>query len=119
MKKAVLFVSHGSTSAQAVDEAHCTTQSLKQKIPLVEAAFLEINQPSIAEGIDRCVEQGASEIVVLLNFLNSGKHVLEDIPQIIKDAKKKHPQISIKVSEPVGQHPQIENLFIDLIDKAV
>jgi hypothetical protein len=33
-------------------------------------------------------------------------------------AQKKHPQIKFTVSQPIGQHAQIPNLFIDLINNA-
>lgn len=81
---------------------------------LWDYVFLEIEQPSISEGIERCLEKGANEIVILLNFLNSGKHVDEDIPRIIREAKLKNPNARFYLSSPVGQHPKIKELFMDL-----
>lgn len=91
---------------------------LRQSLPedLIEFAFLEIERPSIPEGIDKCVSEGAAEIVVTLNFLNSGRHVDVDIPAIVLAAQKKYPQVEFAISQPIGQHPQIPNLFIDLIN---
>jgi len=118
--KAILLVSHGSRSPKTKEEIIVLVASLRQRLPgtIVEFAFLEIEPPSIPEGIDKCVSQGAAEIVVTLNFLNAGRHVNDDIPAIVSEAKKKYPLIKFSLSQPVGQHPQIPNLFIDLINNA-
>ena len=118
--KAILLVSHGSRSPKTKEEISVLIDVLRQRLPkaIVEFAFLEIEPPSIPEGIDICASQGAAEIVVTLNFLNAGRHVNEDIPAIVAEAKKKYPHIKFSISSPVGQHPQIPNLFIDLINNA-
>ncbi len=115
--KAILLVSHGSRSAKTKEEVEALVADLKKQsgIPIFEYAFLEIEHPSIPEGIDICVAKGASSITVLLNFLNSGRHVDGDIPQILKEAQIKYPQVRISITGPVGQHPKIAALFLDLI----
>jgi sirohydrochlorin ferrochelatase len=118
--RAILLVSHGSRSPKTKEEIVILVNILRQSLPedIVEFAFLEIESPGIPEGIDMCASEGVSEIVVALNFLNSGRHVNEDIPAIVFAAQKKYPQIKFTISSPVGQHPQIPNLFIDLINNA-
>ena len=116
--KAVLIISHGSHSAKTKQEVALLVEQLQErsKIPIVEYAFLEIEKPGIPEGIDQCVKKGAREILVTLNFLNSGRHVNADIPRIVSEAQKKHPNVKIKITSPVGQHPKIIDLFLDIIE---
>jgi sirohydrochlorin ferrochelatase len=118
--KAILLVSHGSRSPKTKKEILALADQISQRLPgiFVEYAFLEIESPSIPEGIDKCVSQGATQIVVTLNFLNAGRHVDQDIPAIVQASTKKYPQIKFTISKAVGQHPQIPNLFIDLINNA-
>ena len=118
--KAILLVSHGSRSPKTKEEIVVLVDALRQRLTGVIAAyaFLEIESPNIPEGIDQCVSKGAHEIVVTLNFLNSGRHVNDDIPAIVLAAQKKYPQVKFCISQPIGQHPQIPNLFIDLINNA-
>lgn len=118
--RAILLVSHGSRSPKTKEEIIVLADILRQSLPedIIEFAFLEIESPSIPEGIDICASEGVSEIVVTLNFLNSGRHVNEDIPAIVHEAGKKYPQIKFTISQPIGQHPQVPNLFIDLINNA-
>ncbi len=113
----MLLISHGSHSPKTKLEVQLLVEALRKRkaAPIIEFAFLEIEEPDISMGIDLCIKQGATAVIILLNFLNSGKHVDEDIPRIIQDAQKRYPNISLMISKPVGQHPKIDELFIDLI----
>ena len=115
--QAVLLISHGSHFSKTKREIDSLVRALKKKsgIGIFEYAFLEIEFPSIPEGIQSCVKKGASDIIILLNFLNAGRHVDEDIPRIVREAKVKFPHVSIRITAPVGQHPKIVDLFLDLI----
>ena len=115
--KAVLLISHGSRSPQTKKEVFDLVQRLYRlgAAEIVEFAFLELESPSIPEGIDICVNKGANKIIVLLNFLNSGRHVDVDVPAIVADAQIKHSKIAISITQPVGQHPGIDALFLDLL----
>ncbi len=115
--KAVLLISHGSHSPKTKREVLSLLKKLrtKTKIKILEHAFLEIEKPRIAEGIEHCIQKGATGIVILLNFLNSGQHVDRDIPKIIRQAKARHPQIKFTITKPVGQHPRIAELFLEMI----
>jgi len=116
--KAVLLISHGSRFPATEEEIRRFVDELKQKskVPILEYAFLDVAQPSIPEGIDLCVEKGATEIVILLNFLNAGRHVDEDIPSIVDEARAKYPNINFHITKPIGEHNQIIKIFLDMID---
>ena len=106
--KAILLVSHGSRSPKTKEEIIVLVDILRQRLPqtIVEFAFLEIEPPSIPEGIDKCVSQGATEVIVTLNFLNAGRHVNEDIPAIVRAAQKKYPQIKFLSANPSDNMPK-------------
>jgi len=118
--KAILLVSHGSHSPKTKQEVSALVNILRQRFPsmIVELGFLEVESPNISEGIDICAFQNATQIVIALNFLNSGRHVDEDIPAIVLAAQEKYPQIQFSITKPIGQHTKISNLFIDLINDA-
>ena len=114
--KALLVVAHGSRRRQSNDEvlslaiklkAHCVDHYAS-----VHAAFLELAAPSIPEGITQCVEDGATTIVVLPYFLNSGRHVVEDIPRIVNDTKIHYPNIDIRIAPHLSASEQMLGLMI-------
>ena len=120
--KAVLLISHGSRYAKTKEEVSELAHFLRQKCDagIFEYAFLELERPSIPEGVDVCVAKGATDIVVLLNFLDSGQHVDSDIPKIIQETQGRYPHVVFRVTMPVGQHPDIADIFLKLLkDKGI
>src|SRR5688572_16193463 len=109
---AVLVISHGSRYPKTKTELIDLVTQLKKRtsIPLIKCAFLELESPNIPQGIAACIDEGADCILILLNFLNSGKHVDEDIPAIIKQARKKYPKVKFRMSPPLGLHKGIVDL---------
>jgi len=118
--KSILLISHGSRFPDTEQEVQGFVERLKQQsdITIIEYAFLEIAHPNIPEGIDICVGKGATEIIILLNFLNAGKHVDEDIPRIVDEARIKFPDVTFKITQPIGKHNQIVRLFLDMISNS-
>ena len=84
--RALLVVAHGSRRVASNDEVRQLTDELRaaagDEYAQVECAFLELAQPSIPDGIDCCVAEGATEVVILPYFLSAGRHVAKDIPEI-------------------------------------
>jgi sirohydrochlorin ferrochelatase len=117
--RAVLVISHGSRYPKTKEELTALVAQLKKRtsIPLIKCAFLELESPDIPKGISACVDDGADRILILLNFLNSGKHVDEDIPAIIAQARKQYPKVKFSISQPLGLHKGIVELFADIIDE--
>lgn len=109
--RALLIVSHGSRRQQSNDEVNDLAQNLglhlNDVFDVIHSAFLEIATPSIPEGIDKCVDLGADSITVLPYFLAAGRHVAEDIPSIVDEARKKYPEISINISCHIGAFEQM------------
>jgi sirohydrochlorin cobalto/nickelchelatase len=82
MKTGVLVVGHGSKldyNRQLVVDMADRMAKMKEFGPVV-AAFMQLNPPSIKEGIHTLVEQGVDTIYVQPCFLASGIHLTEDIP---------------------------------------
>ncbi|CAO5230918.1 Sirohydrochlorin cobaltochelatase [Frankia sp. AgKG'84/4] len=70
----------------------------------VEAAFLEVTRPDIAEGYANLADAGCTEIVVYPFFLFDGNHTHRDIPAALEEARQRHPTTRWILSEPLGLH---------------
>ena len=114
--KALLLVAHGSRRKQSNDEVVILADKLKNNCSehygIIHAGFLELAEPLIPEGIQKCVDDGAKSIIVLPYFLNSGRHVTEDIPNIVNDTKSHFPNIEIKIAPHLGASPLMMDLLI-------
>ena len=118
--RALLLVAHGSRRKQSNDEVVLLARKLKsnsdQQYKIVNAAFLELADVLIPDGIKQCVSEGATSITVLPYFLNSGRHVVEDIPNIINDCITLYPDINITLAPHLGASPLMMDLLIASAD---
>ena len=118
-KKSLLVVAHGSRKKISNIEIHQLAENISMKLQtfcFVEACFLEIAEPSIPQGIESCVKQGASEVLILPYFLAAGRHVIEDIPNIVDEEKTKYPDISITSLPYFGSSPVIVDILKTLAE---
>lgn len=120
--KALLLVAHGSRRKQSNDEVIVLAENLRnncaEQYAIVNAAFLELADVLIPDGIKQCVNEGATSIIVLPYFLNSGRHVIEDIPNIVNDTKELYPHVDIRIAPHVGASPLMMELLISSADKS-
>ena len=114
--KALLLIAHGSRAASANEEigrlAERVDASCGGDYAAVVAAFLEMAEPNIHQGVARCVELGADEITVVPYFLAAGRHVMRDIPAEIECARAGHPQIRIEIGGYVGASDAMPELVV-------
>src|SRR5437764_9718180 len=119
MKNGIVIVDHGSRrgeSNQMLEEvAALFAQRFAQLYEIVEAAHMELAEPSIGAAYGNCVKRGATRIVVCPFFLGPGKHWTADIPRLAAEAAREHPGTEYHVTMPLG----IDDLILELLAKRV
>jgi sirohydrochlorin ferrochelatase len=114
--KALLLIAHGSRRQQSNDEVIELADKLKKnsdgQYDIIHAGFLELAETLIPDGIKKCVDDGATSIVILPYFLNSGRHVIEDIPEIVNSTKSLYPEADIKIAPHLGASELMMDLLI-------
>lgn len=115
--RAVLYVSHGTRVKAGVSQAELFIQSCMKRIPasIQEICYLELVDPDIATGISRCVDKGATEIVIQPVLLLSAGHVKKDIPEEVKRTAKRYPGVHFIYSQPFGCDPKIIDILSERI----
>ena len=115
--QALVLIAHGSRRQASNQEVTNLALGLKKsagkQYQIVEAGFLEIAKPSIPEAIESCIESGATSVIVVPYFLAAGRHVVEDIPQIVRPVGERHPHVSIRISEHIGMSDSMTLLILD------
>lgn len=94
------------------------TLRTKEPTTFFQAAFLELQPPNILEGIEFCIHQGADEVIVAPYFVQTGRHVVEDIPRIMEEAQARFPEKSIRLAEYLGFDERIVSVVADRIREA-
>ena len=116
MKKNLLIVAHGSRRSESNEEVRALSKkinALECGFDEVSCAFLELATPLIPAGIEKQIECGANEIVILPYFLSAGRHVTKDIPSDVEQVKAKHPNINIKIAPHFGAATGISRVLIE------
>ena len=117
MKHAVLLIGHGSKIEGSNDAMNQVIEELRRRDPsaLFQTAFLEFQSPNIPDGIEFCIKQGAEEVIVVPYFVQTGKHVVQDIPRIIEEAKAARPKTFISLAGYLGFDPRIASVVEDRV----
>ena len=119
MKNGIIIVDHGSRrdeSNRMLEEvAALFTKRFAETYDIVEPAHMELAEPSIATAYARCVERGATRIVVAPFFLGPGKHWTQDIPRLTAEAAAKFPRSTYHITPTLG----IDDLILELLNKRV
>jgi sirohydrochlorin ferrochelatase len=118
--RGILLVDHGSRRAEANALLEQVAAKLRERVPdrIVRVAHMEIAEPSIAQGIDACVAAGATEIVVHPYFLGPGEHTQRDIPRCVDEAARRHSDLRVRISEPLGLHEKLIDVVVARVEEA-
>lgn len=112
---AILLIGHGSREPEAARAMERVLREMIERAPqsIVESAFVQFAAPTVPEGIARCVARGAQRIVAVPYFLHVGKHVLRDLPALLRQGAEEHPSVSVSLAEPIGSHPALTEVAMD------
>ena len=117
MANGIIIVDHGSrrdeSNRMLERVAELFAERFRGRYAIVEPAHMELAEPSIAAAYARCVERGATRVVVCPFFLGPGKHWTQDIPNLTAAAAAKFPHTRYHVAQTLG----IDDLILDLLDK--
>lgn len=113
--KAILYICHGSRIETGCREALDFIDKTKPFIdaPIQEACFLELAAPTIELGWERCIAQGATEIIALPFLLLEAGHAKKDIPNILRKLHLRHPHIFLHCARPIGVHEKIIDILLE------
>jgi sirohydrochlorin ferrochelatase len=88
---------------------------LRQKRPnlIVHIAHMELAEPTIEQGVQTCIQEGATEIIVHPYMLSPGRHATQDIPQMVREAAKDFPNMTITTTAPLGLHEKLADIVLE------
>ncbi|WKB34630.1 sirohydrochlorin chelatase [Terrilactibacillus sp. S3-3] len=111
----VLYVGHGSRMKEGVLQVNQFLDACMADtdVPIQHMCYLEIARPTIEEGIDRCVRDGANVILIQPVLLLSAGHAKRDIPTEIEKARRKYPGVRFLYGRPFGVDEWIVNILIE------
>ncbi|MDA0833615.1 MAG: CbiX/SirB N-terminal domain-containing protein [Planctomycetota bacterium] len=114
-KTGILLIAHGSRRESANADLVMLADLVRERRPneYVDIAYLELAEPTIPQGIERCLASGADRVLMLPYFLSSGAHVTTDLERFREEFAKAHPLHEFVVCAPLGLHPLIVDIVLD------
>jgi sirohydrochlorin ferrochelatase len=114
--RAVILIGHGSRAEGADDDMERIAEGVRAKIGgMVETCRMSGRGIPFDKVFERCVDQGAREVIVLPYFLHFGIHLREDIPEILRKAADRHPDVRLVL----GKHLGCNDALVTLVAKRI
>ncbi|HAA77435.1 TPA: cobalamin biosynthesis protein CbiX [Candidatus Latescibacteria bacterium] len=115
MPTAILIVDHGSRRQEANDMLVGVGEIVRKQRPdlIVNIAHMELAEPDIPQGIQKCIDDGATEIVVHPYMLSPGRHATSDIPEMAQEAAAPYPNVTVRVTGPLGLHEKLGEVILE------
>ncbi|KAJ3686105.1 hypothetical protein LUZ61_015269 [Rhynchospora tenuis] len=120
-KDAVLIVDHGSRREESNLMLNDFVKMFEARTSyqIVEPAHMELAEPTIKDAFRKCVQRGATRVIVSPFFLFPGRHWHKDIPALVSEACKEHTGVSYVVTAPLGLHELLVDVMSDRIKQCV
>ncbi len=124
MSDALLVMVHGSPRPIANEDMFRVVAAFRERpdtalrFPIVQVGFMECNEPTIPEAIDRCVAQGADTIIAVPYFLHTGTHVCDDLPTLMEEAEARYPNVKFRMGDYLGLSPRVTDLLAERAESA-
>ena len=119
-KRGLVLVAHGSRREVSNDEVRRVAAQLAEqsgdRFEMVHAAFLELAEPLIPDGVQCCLDNGMEEVVVLPYFLSAGRHVVEDIPAEVAKVNNRT-GAEVRIAPYLGAAQGLSEILLHLAEK--
>ncbi len=108
----ILLIGHGTRDPVGIAEFFRVVEQMRKLAGevMVEPSFLELAEPSIADGFAALVHQRVQQITAMPVLLFSAGHAKHDIPAALSSAQSAFPQVSIAQTDPLECHPLLLQL---------
>ncbi|MHB9038071.1 MAG: sirohydrochlorin chelatase [Armatimonadota bacterium] len=116
-KTAIILLGHGSRAAGAAEDMERVVARLKEEL---EYDIVDICQMSglgdhFPETFDRCVNRGATKIMVVPYFLHFGVHLRQDVPEMMLEKAREYSHVKITL----GKHLGFDDALVEVVKRRV
>ena len=116
-RSGILLFAHGARDPAWARPFEVVADRLRERASAsgdeVMLAFLELMTPGIAEAGAELVSKGCSRITVVPLFLGAGGHVRKDLPRLLEDLQRRHPDVRWTLSGAVGETDVLIQALVD------
>lgn len=114
---AIILLGHGSRVPDAGRHMERVAEGLKARYRyrIVEICYMSRLGPHFPEIFERCIEQGATSVMVIPYFLHDGLHLVLDIPEMLQEAAAQRPDVRVVLGRNLG----FDDILVDLVERRI
>ena len=111
----LLLIAHGTPHPEANAPLYRVTEAIRERsdYTAVQLSFMEINAPSIAEGVQRLAGEGVEQVVAVPYFLQLGGHVAQDLPEAIERENAAYEGVDIMLADYLSYDPLLTEVIAE------
>ena len=109
----VLIIGHGSKDPNAQLSIQYVVDNLTNTYRNISHCFLEIEEPNIQQGINKCQKNNPKVLVIVFYFLHKGAHVKRDIYEDLNPAIEKSNLKKVLITEHIGTDEKMIDLILE------
>jgi sirohydrochlorin ferrochelatase len=108
----VLLIAHGSREPAANDDLRDLVARVAAggTYAIVEGCFLELAEPDLPTGAERCINRGATRVLIVPYFLSAGVHLQRDLAAARDELSRRYPHVDFRLGSALGPHPLLDQL---------
>lgn len=116
-KKAIILLGHGSRVPDAGKHMEQVAAGLKAKYGyhIVEICYMSRLGPHFPEVFEKCIVQGAIDVMVIPYFLHDGLHLVLDIPEMMQEMAARYPSVKLVLGKNLG----FDDVLVDLVERRI
>jgi sirohydrochlorin cobaltochelatase len=109
---ACILVGHGSIHSDSGKAMIRIAARLREQgvAPIVEAGFLNYNEPTLAAAVQKVKRQGATAVIVQPYFLIDGQYASQDLPTLVQAVAADEPGLPFTIAATLGYHASLVRL---------
>lgn len=113
MTRGLILFAHGSRDPQwrAPMEAVAARAASMDPQARVACAYLELMAPDLPACAATLAAEGVQEITIVPMFLGVGRHAREDLPLLVEQLRRDHPQVHFNLRPAIGEDERVVDML--------
>lgn len=116
-QRGIILFAHGSRDPQwrAPMEAIAARAAALDPQARVACAYLELMAPDLPACAADMITQGVTDIDIVPMFLGVGRHAREDLPPMLSELRRLHPQVRFELRPSIGEDARVVDMLARIV----
>ena len=111
--RGLILFAHGSRDPlwRAPMEAVAVRAATLDPQARVACAYLELMQPDLPGCAATLAAEGVRDMTIVPMFLGVGRHAREDLPLLVEELRRQHPQVNFTLRPAIGEDERVVDML--------